>query len=222
MQGDQHPAKVALRQARETTIEQLSDSFSRDELSLEEFEHRVEPGVYRGQPDEMQALVRDLTVAQTAPMRVAEAAEPQPATALVPLPAPQALSRRHQDFLAYAVFGNVERQGHFAVKAASRALAVFGNVELDLRSVTFPPGVTDIEVQAIFGNVEIIVPPTIFVECHGASIFGSFASAGRLPLDQEGETVLRIYGRAIFGNVELFTLPVQVDRGERHLAHYRR
>ena len=221
MHGDQHPAKVALREARETTIEQLSESFARDELSLEEFERRIDQAYAAANANEIQSLVQDLTVEQAAPVRVGEHQMPQPSTALA-VPQQPALARRGQDWLAFAVFGNVERQGRFTVKPGSRALAVFGNVELDLRSVAFPPGVTEIEVKAIFGNVEIIVPPTLFVECQGASIFGSFESVGRVPIDDEPGPVLRIYGKVIFGNVELSTLPAQVTPVERQLLPHRR
>ncbi|GEM_PF-2927616 len=41
MDGEQHPTRIAWRQARESTIEQLSEGFARDELSLDEFDKRV-------------------------------------------------------------------------------------------------------------------------------------------------------------------------------------
>jgi hypothetical protein len=212
MQGDQHPAKVALREAREATIDQLSEGFARDELSLTEFEQRVDRAYAATSTEEAQSLVNDLSVGARAQLRVAPNPDVQPAGAGVSAPQQTSLARSNEDWLAFAIFGNVERHGRYAVEPGSRALAVFGNVELDLRAVNFPKGITAIHVEAIFGNVEIILPPTIFVECHGVSIFGNYASLGRVPIDDEGGAVLRITGKAVFGNVELSTIPSQFER----------
>ena len=38
MQGERHPAKIALRDARENAIDRLTRAFVADEVSLEEFE----------------------------------------------------------------------------------------------------------------------------------------------------------------------------------------
>ncbi len=214
MHGDQHPSRVALRAARETTIEQLSDGFARDELSLEEFESRVDRAYAATEHAEVRALVSDLTVAQTAPVRVESSAEPGPAMEAATRPAGAALARIGEPQAALAIFGNVERHGRWVVAPKSRALAVFGNAELDLRAAILEQGVTEIEVKAVFGNVEIIVPPTLCVECHGASIFGNFEALERMPSEPDGSPTLRITGKAIFGNVEIRT---QL-RGDRLLS----
>ena len=205
MNGDQHPARVALRQAREATIEQLSGSFARDELSLDEFEKRVDRAYAASSTQEYQALVSDLSVSQSA-----LATTPGPASeygnAITHTPN-AALNRKAMPSLALAIFGNVQRGGRWPLAAKSRVQALFGNVELDLRSVVLPPGDTEIYVEAIFGNVELTLPPTIAVVCHGWSMFGSFQGVSRLPAQPDGTTVLHITGRSIFGNVEIHTLP---------------
>jgi hypothetical protein len=211
MYGDQHPARVELREARETTIEQLSDSFARDELSLEEFESRVDRAYAATQKEEVRSLVSDLSVARAAPVRVEARAEPSGATEAAARPASNALSRVAEPQVALAVFGNVERHGRWAVAQKSRALAVFGNAVLDLRAAILEEGITELEVKAIFGNVEIIVPPTLCVECHGASIFGNFEALERVPTEPDGSPTLRVTGKAVFGNVEIRT-QLRADR----------
>jgi hypothetical protein len=120
--------------------------------------------------------------------------------------------------LALAVFGHVERRVHGCVSSGAAVIAVFGNVELDLRDLELPPGVTELRVRAVLGNVELTVPPTVAVECRGASIFGSFASLDRLPRQASGDPVLRVVGSAVFGNVEIKTLPAHawLEAGRRH------
>src|SRR6266550_9647478 len=67
-----------------------------------------------------------------------------------------------------------ERQGHWELPRRFRALAVLGNVELDLRDAEVGYGVSVIEAVAVLGNIEITIPPEIAVEFDGDSLLGSF------------------------------------------------
>jgi len=207
MYGEQHPSRVALREARETTIDQLSESFARDELSLDEFEQRVDQAYAAASPEEVQALVSDLTVKPALQRVETESCSPAaaPETAIVAPRGRGKPGRKIERRVGLAIFGNVERRGRWTLQADSEALAVFGNVELDLREAIIPEGVTELHVRAIFGNVEIIVPPSISVDCHGLGIFGNFEGLDRVPAEDDGTPVLRITGKAIFGNVEVST-----------------
>jgi hypothetical protein len=198
MRGDQHPMRLALREARELVIEHLSDAFAKDQLALEEFESRVD-GAYRASTEvELQAFVKDLVLDPSIAMP-----EPSVRTALA-VPGPR--SRR-----ARAILGHVERRGRFRIPNGYRALAVMGNLELDLRDVVLPDGVTEMHVRAVIGNVEITVPPTLPVECEGTGILGAFAMLHRMPAEGAASgPVLRIVGSAVLGNVEIRTLPVGV------------
>jgi hypothetical protein len=195
LDGDQHPSLAQLRQTRDLTLDRLSEGFARDELSLEDFESRVDRAYAARAEGELRGLVADL-------------AEPQEA-ALARAPEVLLASPRVADGerLALAVFGNIERRIGGRLGARTRVLSVFGNVELDLRELRLPPGVTELHVRAVFGNIELTVPPSIAVECQGSPIFGSFATLDRVPHDSSGQAVLRIVGHAVFGNVEVRTLP---------------
>jgi hypothetical protein len=60
-----------------------------------------------------------------------------------------------------------------------------------------PAGVTTIQVSALLGSVEIIVPPNLAVESEGSSILGSFEGLQRVPHDPDPELpVLHVQGRA--------------------------
>jgi len=205
MQGEQHPARVQLREAREETIEQLSQSFARDELSLDEFEERVNRAFAATDDHEVRSLVSDLSVPPvqiSSPLTLRNGRRTNPEVAAVPA---RALAVVSTPPTMLAIFGNIERRGPFALIPRSKAVAVFGNVEIDLRDAVINEGVTELEVRAVFGNVEIIVPPTLAVEAHGVGIFGNFETFERVPRDPGGSPVLRITGKAVFGNVEVLT-----------------
>jgi hypothetical protein len=196
MEGDQHPKRAALRATREKTIDQLTTAFTRDELSLHEFEARLDRAYAVASESELPALVSDLSPEVTA-LSVAVVAS---STALA-APAPP-MQR------AVAILGSVERRGHWSLTRSSGAKAVLGSVVIDLRDVSLPPGVTTIEVSAVLGSIEIIVPPQLAVESDGSSILGSFEGMQRVPRVADPDLpVLRVTGRAILGSVEVYTRP---------------
>src|SRR5204863_2850136 len=72
---------------------------------------------------------------------------------------------------------STEREGPWELPRRFRALAVLGNIELDLRGAEVGYGLSVIEAVAVLGNVEITVPPDIAVECDGDSFMGSSYSS---------------------------------------------
>ena len=201
MEGDRHPARLAVTRAREQVLEQLSDAFAKDELGLDEFEARVD-GAYQATTElGLRALAKDLSTSLAPSTELVPATTgqgTQTALAVAGARAPRVL----------AVLGNVERRGRFHVPNGYRATSVLGNVELDLRDVAFPDGVTQIHVRAVLGNIEIVVPPDLPVACEGSGILASFAELNRMPAEGVAAgPVLRIVGSAVLGNVEIRTLP---------------
>ena len=99
------------------------------------------------------------------------------------------------------------------------AVALMGGVELDFREAAFGPGVTEVTVFALWGGVDIVVPPGLQVECSGAGILGGFertpdelADASAASLDP-GSPVLRVNGVALMGGVDVSTrLPGERER----------
>ena len=91
------------------------------------------------------ARTREEVAAATAGLEVAAAA---PAEAAV----------RHR-----ALLSSFTRQGRWRIAAQCRYSAVFGSIKLDLRDAVLPGPEVDIEVKAVFGSVEVIVPEGVLV-----------------------------------------------------------
>lgn len=81
------------------------------------------------------------------------------------------------------------------------ATAVFGGIELDLVGTRLT-GVADLEVVALFGGVEVTVPPGWRVLLDGPAIFGGHENNVPAP-PGDGAPTLRIRATAIFGGVEV-------------------
>jgi hypothetical protein len=103
-----------------------------------------------------------------------------------------------------AFFSSQNRQGEWLLPRLFRIVAVLGNVEIDLTRARVGAGVSRIEVRAIFGNVEIKVPPEMRVECDGAGIAANFESDTRAQhLLSPDAPVISVGGYAYFANVEV-------------------
>jgi len=201
-------ALARVHEARERAIAALSDAFANDVLEVEEFERRVTLAHTSETVQAIAALTADL---------------PAPTTALAP--ATVALAAAAPDAGApvetvYAIFGGVDRRGSWTVPRRWRVVATFGGAQLDLREARFPTGTIDLEVKAVLGGVQILVPPGLAVEVSGTAIMGGFQNVNRAPAHPDPEApLLRIRGIAIMGGVDVtMRLPGESERQ----AHRRR
>ncbi len=200
------PALVALRDRREEVIQILTDSFANDLLDVDMYEERTARAHAAVAVAELDALVAD----------VAPLPEGGKRAPLARLQAdPSLASGRPARAGVTAVFSSVERRGSWVVPGALDALTVFGSAVLDFRDARFSAGVTELRVRAVFGSLEIIVPPQLAVECAGSAVFGSFEDHGSGVADPD-RAILRIHGSAVFGSVEVSTrLPGESERDAR-------
>lgn len=187
---------------RERTIALLSDRFAQGELEMEEFEERVTLAHRAKSTAELAALTADL----------AETTSPSAAPAPLELALDAPASGE-----AVAIFGGTRREGTWKVPYRLRVVAVFGGVELDLREARLPPGPIEFDVTAMFGGVQIVVPPTLAVEVHGTAIFGGFEHMDRASATPDANApLLRIHGRALFGGVQVETRLVGESGRQAH------
>jgi Cell wall-active antibiotics response 4TMS YvqF/Domain of unknown function (DUF1707) len=175
---------LTLAAQRLEVIERLSDEFSSGDMPVLEFESRVSAAHRAESSSELDALV----VGFATPSPLAAKAEPAKKVS--------------------ALFGSVERRGHWRPAERLSVSPRFGSVVLDFREALMRPGVTEVDISAVFGSVEIIVPPTLAVDVEGSAILGTFEHVDRVGAAlREGAPVLRVRGRATFGSVEIETQP---------------
>ena len=188
---------------REAAIETLTRSFADDTLTMDEFERRAE-AVYKALTVvDLQALTADLDRTHSASLSgdVGDSASNSvPDTG------------RIRSFL-----GNIERGGaDIRVPRLLKVSAFMGNVELDFSRAVFGEGVTEIRLKNRFGNIEITVPRGARVEMGCSAILASVDSSGvQHDTPTSGETIIRITGSAVFGNVEVKAAPDRIlEQGE--------
>jgi hypothetical protein len=182
---------------RERVVQTLSAHFAQDQLTLTEFEQRLERAYALTSTEQLRSLVADLPAVSALPA-TRDGAVPGPS--LVPS------SEVPPRGAIFAAMGGQERAGSWIVPRQLKVIAVMGGAELDLREARFGPGVSEIEIFVLMGGVSIIVPPGVRVESLGAAFMGGFEmKAGDATALSPANPVLRVSGLAIMGGVETET-----------------
>jgi predicted membrane protein len=121
---------------------------------------------------------------------------------------PSSTSAVGKDFVnELAFFGGVERRLNIKDFRGGNISAIFGGVELDFRSAEMAENEAVLELEAIFGGVELVVPMNWTVVFQGESIFGGYSDETLAPvagnLQGAPNKTLIVRGRSIFGGVSV-------------------
>lgn len=121
-----------------------------------------------------------------------------------------------------ALFSSTARHGEWLPPEELRVIVGFGSAKLDLTQALLAPGVTEFEVLAVCGSVELLVPPDLEVELGATALFGSVerrdarggvsgflrdqirrvtGGSSEPPVSEDDPPLLRITGHAIFGSI---------------------
>jgi hypothetical protein len=99
--------------------------------------------------------------------------------------------------------GDSKRQGRWRVERPLAALAVMGDVVLDLRGAEVPQGNVDITATAVMGDVKIYVPDGVDVQLSGIAVMGDKKVKVReAPAGQTAPKVV-VKATAIMGDVKV-------------------
>lgn len=197
---EQRPV-LSLVDERERVIQQLSDHFANDRLSLDELESRMELAYKAGTVADLQRLTADLPSVAAVPAPVAAPAEEIATIA----PDRERL---------WAVMSETRRKGAWIVPQRLDLVALMSDTTIDLTQAALPTGIIDIHVRSICAAVKIVVPPGLQVVSRVSSLMGSVRGGGE-PNEQTAEgwkagTVVRLTGWALMAEVQ-----TKVRRRER-------
>jgi len=158
-----------LDRMRQLAIDALCEHFANDVIAVEEFERRIDRAHAATTSDALVELLRDLPSGNL-PAKSDEARHPSAMSEA-------GLVRPKEKELVLAVLGGSSRKGRWVPARTNYSVALLGGVALDFREALLSPGVTELQVYALWGGVEIIVPPGLQVESQGVAILGGFDHA---------------------------------------------
>jgi predicted membrane protein len=84
-------------------------------------------------------------------------------------------------------------------------VALFGDIDLDLRQAMLPPAEVTITAVAPFGNIDVLVPEGTRVEVGGFAVFGSKKIAVAGADDDKSTALMRVRGFTLFGSVKVWS-----------------
>lgn len=214
------PAPLAARDAaRERVVRLLTDRYADDTLTVEEFEARLDRLHALHDPAALEAMARELERAlERAPERTAPTLPAYPAPVAASYAASYAASTPASypgpptwspnappgDGRIFAFMSNAKRRGAWAVPSRLRAVAMLGELVLDLREAVLPPA-CEIELFALLGNVRVILPPgaDAYVELDAVVGSADDRTPCRLPGRPATGPRVRVTGTAILGEVKV-------------------
>ncbi len=197
------PGEDALARFREETIELLTECFTRDMITIDDFERRSDQVHGARTMADLQAALDGIHADPPHPAR-SGAAVSAPDSPSLPAHLATPSAQIAESDRAIAIFGETRREGAWVPARRNTTVAMMGSAVLDLREARLGEEATLITAFTLMGSIEVIVPPGVHVECNGSAVLGDFEQrnyAGeRAP---PGAPVVRVDGWAVIGSVEI-------------------
>lgn len=175
---------------RDQVVAHLGAAWAADSIGEQEMERRMAAAFAARESADLERLVADLPAPH--------ALVPMPDTAHAVAPrGPQLAALRR------VLFSSVDECVRSVVPARVEFGSRFGSIEMDFTEAVFAHAITDIVVDVMFGNIELKFPAGVAIESDVHGIFANVeVKEPAVPAAQTGR-VVRISGRALFGNVEI-------------------
>ena len=207
--SDDYPIRPAnMDAAREQAVEVLTEHFSRNVMDVDEFEGLLDSVNRCSTTSELRELLSKLP-----PLESLKSATDLMSAPGGPPVVVDADRVRPRGFLL-SVLSGTTRAGRWIPARKSFALGVLGGISLDFREAVLGAGVTGVNVLAVLGGVEIIVPPEMAVEVDGMAVLGGFEyQTNAPPRTDPNPPILRVRGLAVLAGVNVeVRLPGETSR----------
>jgi len=204
---------VAVNREKEHAIARLRAHYVRDDIDVEEYERLIDVAWAADSRADLERIFSRLPALPEADR------PPVPDAGDETRHAPALAGRGEQKGTGFqiALLGGSDRSGSWVPPRKLHTLALMGGAGLDFREAHFGPGVTEVNVLAVMGGVDIIVPPGVTVETSGFGIMGGFDGHSQtVATDDPAAPVLRIRGLAVMGGIDVkMMLPGETPRDAR-------
>lgn len=194
---------------REQAVQALCAHYAQDHLSTGELEARFDR-IYKSKSRaQLDTVLEGLPALKRAD--VAPAPLYQVATGTGALPS------NRKRYLA--VFSGVKKEGAWEPAPFIEGKVIFGEMVLDLRDAIIPQGGMEVQLDVMFGEARILLPPGVGAEVDASAMMGSVEDKAQRALP--GAPVIRVRGGALFGTIRVETKLPKPARMESWRAQIR-
>jgi len=179
------PAVRASDAERERTVVRLREASAEGRLTLEEFIERMTNAYEARTHGELEVLTHDL-----------------------PSVGGISVSRRRPTRLLFSLFSSTEREGRIRMRRRVACVAVFGNIDLDLRQATFERDVVTVILVGAFATADVYVPEGVEVDMRGLSLFGHARANGNDPPPRPGTPLVRVFAISLWAGIDAWRVPI--------------
>jgi len=182
---------------RREAIRALSTAVATDRLSVEQFESRLELVRQASNRATLDAIVADVLPSGPYPLS-------HEITRSMPVPTRYGGVEPAEFLRIKTVLGSSKRAGSWTVPLRLELKVVLGEITIDLRDAVFGADVLDIDLNAKFGSITLIVPAGTQVEneCEeklSSSSHSTRSARGAGPLG----LLIRITGRVVLSSLDI-------------------
>lgn len=166
---------------REAVSARLAGHRAEGRLTLDEFSERVDRVYAAKTAADLEPLTRDLPVA--------------------------AADEHHRSPTRWviSIMGGSRRTGRWRIEGKTRAIAIMGGCDLDLRAAEIPGAEARITCFACMGGVRIVVPDGVEVDVTGFTFMGGRDIHVRQERRRAGTPLIRIRAFSVMGGVVVST-----------------
>jgi class 3 adenylate cyclase len=175
---------------RDRTVTLLREHVVEGRLTLDEFSERMGSALEAKTRGELDAVMTDL-----------------PTTGSVPTASPTTATPRKTSRWHIAVMSGHSTRGRWRIGGKTKAVAVMGGCDMDLRRAEIEGPEVEITAFAFWGGIEIIVPEGFDVELRGFSFMGGRSLRLRDVPIVRGSPRIIVRGFAVMGGIEVKSRP---------------
>ena len=173
---------------RQRIADVLAEAFADGRLTIQEHSERTDAVWAAKTVGDLEPLIADLSAAGL-PGQVAG-------------PTSRTVARVGEPLQLVQVFSSSEHTGDWLVPSQINAFSLFGSSKIDMRQAAFTSLDVELQVNDIFGSVELFVPAGVTVIDETIKLFGSVEVKG-LGQPAPDAPVVRIKGFVLFGSVQV-------------------
>jgi hypothetical protein len=177
---------------KEQAVQELCAHYAQDHLSTGELESRFEQVYKSTSRDQLQTVLGGLPALARTPVAPAPLYQVA-STGLLPAGEKRYLS----------VFAEVKKEGHWTPAPLILGRVVFGSMVLDLREAELPPEGITLDLDVIFGDCKVLLPPGVGADVDATAMLGSVNDKSKRGLPNAPH--IRVRGSVLFGEITVKT-----------------